>query len=111
MAWRLPVDSLPLFSLTRLMKDKPFHKPVVVSPRFGHLRQIRTVAEAGRVLLHEWPEGLNPKKNNQAAKIIIETLRGNRKPSEARKALIDAAQAAGILIDDGQNDGHQIAAE
>ena len=92
------------------MNDKPFHEPVLLSLRFGHYRSVRSVAEAGRVLLHEWPEGENP-KCNRAAKLVIEALRGERKPSEVRNALIEAAEASGILIDDGHNQHVQIAAE
>ena len=92
------------------MQDKPFHKPVVLSPRFGHYRQVRSVAEAGRVLLREWPEGENP-KCTRAARLVIEALRGERKPSEARNALIEAAEASGILVDDGNDQAAQIAAE
>jgi hypothetical protein len=92
------------------MNDKPFHKPVVLSPRWGHQRVVRSVAEAGRVLLREWPEGENP-KCNRAAKLVIEALRGERRPSEVRDALIEAAEASGILVDDGHYQAHQIAAE
>jgi hypothetical protein len=89
------------------MKNSLFHKPVVISPRFGHLRQVRSVAEAGRVLLHEWPEGLSLQKRHRAAKLVIEALRGKRKPSEVRNALIDAAESSGILVDTE----HSLAAE
>ncbi len=92
------------------MSGKPFHKPVVLSVRFGHYRLVRSVAEAGRVLLHEWPEGENP-KCNRAAKLVIEALRGERKPSEVRNALIEAAEASGILVDDGHDQAVQVAAE
>ena len=92
------------------MNDKPFHKPVVLSPRWGRQRLVYSVADAGRVLLHEWPEGEN-RKCNRAAKLVIEALRGERKPSEVRNALIDAAEASGILVDDGGTQPHQVAAE
>jgi len=92
------------------MRNLPFHKPVLLSPRFGHFRPVRSVAEAGKVLLHEWPEGENP-KCNRAAKLVIEALRGERKPYEVRNALIDAAEASGILVEDGTSEAHQIAAE
>jgi hypothetical protein len=92
------------------MRNLRFHKPVVLSLRFGHYRSVRTVAEAGRVLLHEWPEGEN-QKCNRAARLVIEALRGERKPSEVRNALIEAAEASGILVDDGHNQHIQIAAE
>jgi len=99
-----------MFSLTISMNDKPFHKPVVLSPRWGRQRLVYSVADAGRVLLHEWPEGEN-RKCNRAAKLVIEALRGERKPSEVRNALIDAAEASGILVDDGGTQPHQVAAE
>lgn len=92
------------------MRTLRFHKPVILSLRFGHYHPVRTVAEAGRVLLHEWPQGENP-KCNRAAKLVIEALRGERKPSEVRNALIEAAEASGILVDDGHYQPHQIAAE
>lgn len=62
------------------------------------------------MLLHEWPEGENP-KCNRAAKLVIEALRGERMPSEVRNALIDAAEASGIVVDDGHDQIVQIAAE
>lgn len=92
------IDSVCLISFPVSMGDGQFRKPVVISPRWGHPRQVRSVAEAGRVLLYEWPQGPNPKCNS-AARLVIEALHGRRKPSEVRKALVDAASASGILVE------------
>ena len=93
------------------MRTLRFHKPVVLSPRFGHYRHVASVTDAGKVLLHEWPDGAANPKCNRAAQLVIEAIRGKRKPSEVRRALIKAAEASGILVDDGGTQPHQIAAE
>jgi hypothetical protein len=107
---RLLIDTGIPFSFTIRMRSLRFHQPVEISLRFGRSRLISSVPEAGKVLLHEWPEGENS-KCNRAAKLVIEALHGRRKPSEVRNALIDAAKASGILVDTAYESEHPIAAE
>jgi len=73
---------------------------VVVEIRCGRYRYVRTVAEAGKVLLKEWPD-IRGKKHAAAMKAVLETLKGRRPPSTARKALMAAAREARIMPAEG----------
>lgn len=84
------------------MKDRPFHRMVTIELRFGRLRDIRSVAEAGKVLLHEWP---SPREARHAAamKAVLDALNRTKKPSAARRALVEAAMEAKILVEKPQH--------
>lgn len=72
---------------------------VVVEIRCGRYRYVRTVAEAGKVLLKEWPD-CRGKKHAAAMKAVLESLKGRHPPSTARKALVAAAREARIMPPD-----------
>lgn len=80
------------------MKDRLFRNVVVVEPRLGRHRYVRSVAEAGRVLLKEWPDERG-RKHAAAMKAVLDSLKGRQPPSVARKALLAAAKEAGILAE------------
>lgn len=77
------------------MKNKPFHKPVVLEPRFGRVRYVTTVREAVLFLVSEWPCAKGG-RHEFALKIAIDCLNGGKKPYQARNALIQAAEEARI---------------
>lgn len=84
------------------LRDRPFHKHVELEPRFGKRRTVRTVLDAGRVLVREWPGEGGPKKMKAMATVLA-ALKGRCKPSKARTALIEAAKADRILAADRED--------
>lgn len=71
---------------------------VVIEPRIGRYRYVRSAADAGKVLLREWADHRGA-KHQQALEAVLEVLKGNAQPSVARNALIAAAEESGILVD------------
>ncbi|WP_394890284.1 DUF982 domain-containing protein [Mesorhizobium sp. AaZ16] len=81
-----------------IMKDRSFHAMVVIEPRIGRYRYVRSAADAGKVLLRAWPDHRGA-KHQKALEAVLEVLKGNAQPSAARNALIAAAEESGILVD------------
>lgn len=48
-----------------IMKDVAFEPMVVLEPRIGRYRYVRSAADAGRVLLREWPVELAGEKGTR----------------------------------------------
>ncbi|WP_128293449.1 DUF982 domain-containing protein [Mesorhizobium sp.] len=80
------------------MKDRSFHAMVVIEPRIGRYRYVRSAADAGKVLLREWP-GHRGANHQKALEAVLEVLKGNAQPSVARDPFIAAAEESGILVD------------
>jgi hypothetical protein len=79
------------------MAGKKFKKPVVVVPgRLDRERVVGNVRHAAIVLLHEWPLHASPAKQ-KAMEACLAVLRGEKPPSVARSAFIEAAREAHIL--------------
>ncbi|MBN9079788.1 MAG: DUF982 domain-containing protein [Rhizobiales bacterium] len=82
------------------MREKKFKVPVVVVPgRIDRERVVEDVHHAAIVLLHEWPLPASRAKQ-KAMKACLDVLRGNKPPSVARSAFIEAAKEARILQED-----------
>lgn len=92
----MPLTLEGSFPLLCSMRDRPFSKMVVVEPRYAKPRYVRTLVEAARILIKEWPREPSP-KHVAAQKAILEALKGNKPPSYARRAFEAAAKEAGIL--------------
>jgi hypothetical protein len=74
-----------------------FKEPVVVVPgRLDRERVVGDVRHAAIVLLHEWPLQASPAKQ-KAMQACLAVLRGEKPPSAARSAFIEAAREAHIL--------------
>jgi Protein of unknown function (DUF982). len=83
------------------MKDRPFHRAVVLECRLGRYRYVLTVKDAARVLLREWPDASPGAKHAAACVAALAALKGGKSPAHARRALVAAAKEAGILSTKG----------
>jgi hypothetical protein len=84
------------------MWGKKFKKPVVVVPgRIDRERVVGDVRHAAIVLLREWPLPSSQAKQ-KAMEACLDVLRGEKPPSIARSAFVEAAKEARILQDDGR---------
>jgi hypothetical protein len=82
------------------MREKKFKAPVTVVPgRIDRERVVGDVRHAAIVLLHEWPLPASRAKQ-KAMKACLDVLRGDKPPSVARSAFIEAAREARILQED-----------
>jgi hypothetical protein len=72
----------------------------VHSVRAGQVQHIGSARKAAEWLLNEWPMKIDTAKARAARKACLEVLEGQRKAAAARKAFREAAEEAGILIDD-----------
>jgi hypothetical protein len=82
------------------MQGRKFKKPVVIVPgRIDRERIVGDVRHAAIVLLREWPLPAGRAKQ-KAMKACLDVLRGEKPPSIARSAFIEAAREARILQDD-----------
>jgi hypothetical protein len=81
------------------MKDKRFKVPVVLEPRLGRFREIRTTREAAEMLLRRWPVEQSPKRR-KAMSSCLSVLKGEARPYVARRALVEAAREARLLTDE-----------
>ena len=79
------------------MKDIAFETMVVLEPRIGRYRYVRSAADAAKVLLREWPHELAGEKHEKALKAVLEVLKGEKPPAHGRLALVSAAREAKIL--------------
>ncbi|MHC1550332.1 DUF982 domain-containing protein [Phyllobacterium sp. K27] len=79
--------------------ESEFSKPVIVKSRSGRPRAISSAAEAHQFLLSEW-KGRRKGATCARAKITCSgTVDGSFSTREARKAFIDAAVEADILLE------------
>lgn len=82
------------------MRRTHFHKPVIIQPgRIDRDRVVTTVAEAARILIHQWPVP-TCEKRRAAMQACLDVIKGDRMPGHARLAFIDAAKQARILVGD-----------
>ena len=86
--------------LPAMMDTKPFEKPVVVElGQAGKFRQIRTVQEAVECLMTVWPLNRGP-RHRDVVETCLRVLEGNCSTSDARRALVEAAREADVLVSD-----------
>ncbi|MDX3929274.1 MAG: DUF982 domain-containing protein [Shinella sp.] len=80
------------------MKNGLWNKPITYEENDrGGYRTIGSTEEAARVLLTKWPvkEG---KAYLRAQKVCLDVMEGKRKPEEARRAFLKAAEEAGVFV-------------
>lgn len=79
--------------------DKRFHKPVVIQlGRIDRDRVVSSVIEAGTILLRDWQH--DGESRLRAMKACLAAIKGERPPSFAPRAFIEAADAAKALLSD-----------
>jgi hypothetical protein len=76
--------------------DGKFDKPVTVTLPSGNV-QVATTREAAELLLYKWPIGETGKRI-QARMACMRVLGGSSPPGIARRAFLDAANEARILV-------------
>ncbi|ESX20177.1 hypothetical protein X747_29105 [Mesorhizobium sp. LNJC384A00] len=82
------------------MQDQRFEKPVHVA--LGRSRNtvhtVDRVAQAADILLNRWP-AITGKKHVAARKACLGVLEGLKEARDARKAFVEAAKEADILVE------------
>ncbi|MER2534613.1 MAG: DUF982 domain-containing protein [Rhizobiaceae bacterium] len=80
------------------MDDKPFQSPVTLEfGRSGATRRIASAREAAECLMTIWPLQRGP-RHRDAVETCLKVLDGHRSSSEARRALIEAAEESRIPV-------------
>ena len=83
------------------LDDKPFDQAVTVhGARPGLVQDISSVRQAAEWLLYKWPDRTDTDNAWRARKACLEALQGSVAAASVRQAFRDAAEEAGILIDD-----------
>ena len=81
----------------RNKRHRAFHRPVTVQTgRIDRERIIVTTRDAAEVLLKDWP--LESHKRARAMQLCLSVIRGERPPGVARRAFVEAAREAKVLI-------------
>jgi hypothetical protein len=82
------------------MDEKPFDRPVTLElGRIGAYRRIRNTREAAECLMTVWPLNRGP-RHRDAVDTCLKVLDGHRSTSDARAALIAAAEESEVLAPD-----------
>jgi hypothetical protein len=80
-------------------RHRAFNKPVIVQTgRIDRDRVVRNTRDAD-VLLRDWPLSAS-RKRARAMELCLCVIRGERPPHVARRAFVDAAREAKILIEE-----------
>jgi hypothetical protein len=80
------------------MDDKPFQPPVTLEfGRSNARRRIASAREAAECLMTIWPLQRGP-RHRDAVETCLKVLDGHRSASEARRALIEAANESHIPV-------------
>jgi hypothetical protein len=79
--------------------EKRFQQPVSVALAKGETVVVDNTRQATDLLLSEWPARRGP-RHRDAVEACLKVLDGHRSTVDARNALIEAAQEAGILADE-----------
>lgn len=83
-----------------MMDEKPFQTPVTLElGRVGMYRKITTTREAAECLMTVWPLNRGP-RHQDAIDTCLKVLEGYRSTSDARDALVAAAEEAEVLAPD-----------
>ncbi|MFC3640813.1 DUF982 domain-containing protein [Aquibium oceanicum] len=83
----------------RMMKDRRFKSSIVIEPRLGRVREVRSLREAAEALLRDWPGDDLPKRQKAMA-TCLSALKGDVQPHRARRDFIEAAREARLLMGD-----------
>lgn len=81
------------------MKDRRFRSSIVIEPRLGRVREVRTLREAAETLLRDWPSAGSAKRRKAMA-TCLSALKGDLQPYRARNDFIEAAREARVLLSD-----------
>lgn len=79
------------------MGPASFRTPVVIEPKLGRIREVRTVQQAAEILLRDWPTSECVKRRKAMASCLA-VIREEEAPTKARKDFVAAAKKARILI-------------
>jgi hypothetical protein len=83
------------------LEDGIFDQAVEVQgARAGQVQHIGSARRAAEWLLNEWSTEIDTAKQRAARKACLEALEGRREAAAARKLFREAAEEAGILIED-----------
>lgn len=81
----------------RARRHRAFHRPVTVQTgRIDRERIVVTTRDAAEVLLRDWP--LESRKRARAMELCLSVIRGEKPPYVARRAFVEAAREARVLI-------------
>jgi hypothetical protein len=79
-------------------RHRAFHRPVIVQTgRIDRERVVRTTRDAAEVLLRDWP--LESRKRARAMELCLSVIRGDNPPHVARRAFVEAAREAKVLVE------------
>jgi ribosomal 50S subunit-associated protein YjgA (DUF615 family) len=81
----------------RVMNDKSFSSPVLISLGAMGLRLVSSAWEALECLKNQWPQQ-DGVEYRRATRMCRDALEGWMPPAKARQAFVIAAQRAGVLI-------------
>jgi hypothetical protein len=81
-------------------RHRAFHRPVIVQTgRIDRERVVRGTRDAAEMLLRHWPLS-ESRKRARAMEICLRVIRGEKPPSAARRAFVEAAREARVLIEE-----------
>lgn len=84
----------------RPQRHRAFHRPVTVQTgRIDRERLVRTTRDAAELLLRHWPIADSPKRT-RAMELCLSVIRGEKPPSAARRAFVEAAREAKVLVEE-----------
>ncbi len=86
--------------------DKRFQQPVKISlDPAGEPTVVRSTRQAAELLTTQWPTTGRGPRHRDAVDACLKVLDGHRSTVDARNALIEAAQEAGIPADENEPAG------
>jgi hypothetical protein len=90
-------EILPKRSRAGPQRHRAFHRPVTVQTgRIDRERIVLTTRDAAEVLLKDWP--LESRKRARAMEVCLSVIRGEKPPYVARRAFVEAAREARVLV-------------
>lgn len=84
----------------RQQRHRVFHRPITVQTgRIDRERVVLTTRDAAEILLRHWPLP-DSRKRARAMELCLSVIRGERAPNIARRAFLEAAREARVLVQD-----------
>jgi hypothetical protein len=84
------------------MRDESFDIPISVKTgRPGRQKTLASAAQAAQFLVDRWPESQRGPKYRNALKACMDVLEGRKRIAAARKAFMQAATEAELVVKDG----------
>lgn len=82
------------------LRHRLFHRPVVVQTgRLDRERVVASTRDAAAVLLKDWPVA-DSARRTRAMQACLSVIKGEKPPSAARRAFVEAAREAKVLVAD-----------